>query len=69
MSQDKAYVKIWEIDERQRKHRMNNVDLYTEKLTWFRQNEKPEAVLVVADNPDLIKIVVAWTSLDVRRKT
>ena len=61
-------MKIWEIDERQRKHRMNNVDLYTEKLTWFKQNEKPEAVLVVADNPDLIKIVVAWTSLDVRRK-
>jgi len=46
---------------------MNNVDLYSEKLTWFKQNEKPEALLVVANNPDLIKIVVAWTSLDVRR--
>ncbi len=46
---------------------MNNVNLYTEKLAWFKQNEKPEAVLVVANNPDLIKIVVAWTSLDVRR--
>ena len=67
MSQDEVYVKIWEIDERQRKHRMNNVDIYTEKLTWFKQNEKPEAVLVVANNPGLIKIVVAWTSLDVRR--
>ena len=42
-------------------------DIYTEKLTWFKQNEKPEAVLVVANNPDLIKIVVAWTSLNVRR--
>ena len=42
-------------------------DLYAEKLAWFKQNEKPEAVLVVANNPDLIKIVVAWTSLDVRR--
>ncbi len=42
-------------------------DIYTEKLAWFKQNEKPEAVLLVADNPELIKIVVAWTSLDVRR--
>jgi hypothetical protein len=42
-------------------------DIYTEKLAWFKQNERPEAVLVIADNPELIKIVVAWTSLDVRR--
>ena len=43
-----------------------NENLYTEKLAWFKQNERPEAVLVVADNPELIKIIVAWTSLDVR---
>ena len=42
-------------------------DIYTEKLAWFKQNEKPEAVLLIADNPELIKIVVAWTSLDVKR--
>lgn len=42
-------------------------DSYAEKLTWFKQNEKPEVVLVVADNPELIKIVVAWTSLAVTR--
>jgi len=42
-------------------------DLYTEKLNWFKQNERPEVVLLLADNPDLVKIVVAWTSLDVRR--
>ena len=42
-------------------------DLYTEKLNWFKQNEKPEAVLLVADNPDLVKIVIAWASLDVKR--
>ncbi len=42
-------------------------DLYTEKLAWFKQNEKPEVVLVVADNPELIKIVIAWTSLAVKR--
>lgn len=42
-------------------------DLYTEKLNWFKQNERPEVVLLLADNPDLVKIVVAWTNLDVRR--
>jgi hypothetical protein len=42
-------------------------DLYTEKLNWFKQNEKPEAVLLMADNPDLVKIVIAWASLDVKR--
>ena len=43
-------------------------DLYTEKLNWFKQNERPEVVLLLADNPDLVKIVVAWTSLDVKRE-
>ena len=42
-------------------------DLYIEKLAWFKQNEKPEVVLVVADNPELIKIIIAWTSLGVTR--
>ena len=42
-------------------------DLYTEKSNWFKQNERPEVVLLLADNPDLVKIVVAWTNLDVRR--
>ena len=44
-----------------------NVDLYTEKLAWFKQNERPEVVLVMADNPEFVKIVIAWTSLDVKR--
>jgi hypothetical protein len=42
-------------------------DLYTEKLNCFKQNERPEVVLLLTDNPDLIKIVVAWTSLSTRR--
>ncbi len=42
-------------------------NLYTEKIAWFKQNESPEVVLVVADNPELIKIVIAWTSLGVKR--
>ena len=42
-------------------------DLYTEKLGWFKRNERPEVVLLLADNTDLVKIVVVWTSLDVKR--
>lgn len=41
-------------------------DLFTQRLQRFKQNEHPEAVLLVADEPELTKIVVAWTSLDVR---
>ena len=44
-----------------------NEDLYAQKLAWFKQNEQPEAVLLVADNPERIKIVIAWTNLNVRR--
>lgn len=42
-------------------------DLFAEKLAWFKRNERPEAVLLVADNPERIKIVIAWTNLNVRR--
>jgi len=42
------------------------IDIYTEKLAWFKQNEKPEGVLVIADNPELIRITVAWTNLEVK---
>ena len=42
-------------------------DLYDQKLAWFKQNERPEAVLLVADNPERIKLAVAWTNLEVRR--
>lgn len=41
--------------------------LFAEKLNWFKQNEKPEAVLIVADNPELIRIIVAWSNLEVKR--
>ena len=44
-----------------------NKDLFAEKLAWFKQNERPEAVLLVAGNLERIKIVVAWTSIEVRR--
>lgn len=42
--------------------------LYADKLGWFKQHEKPEAVLLVADNSMLTKIVVAWTLTKVRCK-
>lgn len=41
-------------------------DLYSLKLAWFKQNERPEVVLLVADHPERIRIVVAWTNLAVR---
>ena len=41
-------------------------NLFAEKLAHFKQNEKPEVVLVVAGNAELVKIAVAWTNLDVR---
>ncbi len=40
--------------------------LFTEKLTWFKQNEKPEAVLMIADSPELIRIIIAWSNLEVK---
>ena len=41
-------------------------DSYAQKLARFKQNEGPEAVLLVAQDPEFTKIVVAWTSLGVR---
>jgi hypothetical protein len=41
-------------------------DLFAERLRRFKEKENPEAVLLVAEDPEFTKIVVAWTSLDVR---
>lgn len=40
-------------------------DVYAEKLAHFKENEKPEVVLLIADDLDLIKIIVAWTNTTV----
>lgn len=40
-------------------------DIFTEKLAYFKQNEKPEVVLLVADNPEFIKIIVTWSIIDI----
>ena len=42
-------------------------DLFMEKLNWFKLNEKPEVVLLIANSPELVKFVVAWTNLDVKQ--
>jgi hypothetical protein len=43
-------------------------NLYIEKLDWFKQNERPEVVLLLDSNPETVKIIVAWTNLDVKPK-
>ncbi len=42
-----------------------NTDVFAEKLARFKQNEKPEAVLLVAGNPEPIRLIVAWTNTGV----
>ncbi len=41
-------------------------ELYIQQLTSFKEKERPEAVLFVADDPQLIKIIVAWTNTRVK---
>lgn len=41
---------------------------WSDRLAWFKSEENPEAVLVVADDPALTKIVVAWPTINVERK-
>jgi hypothetical protein len=45
------------------KHMSENI--FNAKLTYFKQNEKPEVVLLVADNPELVKIIIAWTNINI----
>lgn len=46
---------------------MKNADRYQQKLAWFKQNENPEMILLVAKDSLLVKIVLAWTNTAVRR--
>ena len=43
-------------------------DAFAEKLEWFKRNEKPEVVLLIAEDPQLIRIAVAWTNTSVKRR-
>ena len=42
-------------------------DLFAEKLSAFKEDEKPEVVLLVGDDEALVKIVLGWTNTAVRR--
>jgi hypothetical protein len=41
---------------------------YARELDWFKRNEKPEPVLLVANCPQQLRLVVAWTNTTVRRR-
>ena len=41
---------------------------YAEELALFKDNEQPEAVLVVAGNAQYVRLVVAWANIETRRK-
>ncbi len=43
-------------------------DEYGKRLAYFKENEKPEVVLLIADDPYLIKIVIAWTNTAITHK-
>ena len=43
-------------------------NFYHEKLLYFKSNEKPEAVLLIADKPLLIRITVAWMNMRPHRR-
>ena len=40
---------------------------FSRQLQLFKNEEKPEAVLLIADSPLLIKLVVAWMNMCVSR--
>ena len=42
-------------------------DLYSRKLAWLKDNERPEAVLLVAYDPERINLAMAWTNLEAKR--
>ena len=41
--------------------------LWAERLAEFKSHEKPEAVLLLAEDPELIRITVAWTNTSTTR--
>ena len=43
-------------------------NLFSEKLTWFKENEKPEVVLLVADDPKKVRVLVAWSNMLVQQR-
>lgn len=39
---------------------------FSEKIEWFKSNEKPEVVLLIADDPQKIKFLIAWTNTTIQ---
>ena len=40
---------------------------FTERLSQFKQNERVEVILLIADNPELTRISVAWPNISIHR--
>ena len=40
-------------------------NLFVEKLAWFKQNEKPEVVLLIANVPERTQFVIAWMNIKI----
>ena len=43
-------------------------DLWNERLRQFKEQERPETVLVVAGNSELTRVVTAWMGIKTSRK-
>ncbi|SHJ92853.1 hypothetical protein SAMN02745216_02573 [Desulfatibacillum alkenivorans DSM 16219] len=39
--------------------------LFYQHLASFKEREKPEGILLIADEPQLIKLAVAWTNIHI----
>jgi hypothetical protein len=50
-----------------RRSRQMKSTFYEEKLKYFKGNEQPEVVLLVADDPHLVRIVVAWPNVTIKK--
>ena len=37
-------------------------------MSWFKERERPEVILLVADHPHLMRIAAAWPGLGIKRK-
>ena len=44
-------------------------DTWSRRLNEFKRSEQPGAVLLVANSPELMRILVAWTQTDIARAT
>jgi len=41
--------------------------VFDQHLEWFKENEKPETVLIIAMDRDLVPLVIAWSNTKVHR--